>query len=47
LVWLDCRIRDTYEAGDHWLVVAEVLELHIGTGQPLLFYRGSFGGIRS
>lgn len=47
LVGLDCHIRDIHEAGDHWLIVAEVLETQVGTGQPLLFYRGSFSGIRS
>lgn len=47
LVGLDCRIRDVHEAGDHWLVVAEVLETQVGSGRPLLFYRGNFSGIRS
>ncbi|MDA8043972.1 MAG: flavin reductase family protein [Actinomycetota bacterium] len=47
LAWLDCRIRDIYEAGDHWLVTAEVIQLAHGTGQPLLFYRGGFASVNS
>ena len=43
LAWLDCRIRDVHDAGDHHLVVAHVVEMETGKGQPLLFYRGGFG----
>jgi 3-hydroxy-9,10-secoandrosta-1,3,5(10)-triene-9,17-dione monooxygenase reductase component len=42
LGWLDCQIQKTYEAGDHYLVVALVEQLEIGIGEPLLFYRGGF-----
>jgi 3-hydroxy-9,10-secoandrosta-1,3,5(10)-triene-9,17-dione monooxygenase reductase component len=44
LAWIDCDIEDVHEAGDHWLVTARVLELDSGPGQPLVFYRGGFGG---
>ena len=44
LAWLDCAIEDVHEAGDHWLVTARVTELEGGSGQPLVFYRGGFGG---
>ena len=27
--WIDCRIYERYEAGDHWLVLGEVLELSV------------------
>jgi 3-hydroxy-9,10-secoandrosta-1,3,5(10)-triene-9,17-dione monooxygenase reductase component len=43
LAWVDCRIGDVHPAGDHWLVVGEVLDLGVGGGEPLLFYRGGFG----
>ncbi|HET9731136.1 MAG TPA: flavin reductase family protein [Acidimicrobiales bacterium] len=44
LAWLDCTVEDVHEAGDHWLVTARVTELESNEGQPLLFYRGGFGG---
>lgn len=47
LAWIECAIEQTYDAGDHLLVVARVEELESGSGQPLLFYRGGFGGFTS
>lgn len=47
LGWIDCAIEDVGEAGDHYLVVARVEALETGTGHPLLFYRGGFGGFES
>lgn len=44
LAWLDCTVEDVHEAGDHWLVTARVVEMGRAPGQPLLFYRGGFGG---
>jgi flavin reductase (DIM6/NTAB) family NADH-FMN oxidoreductase RutF len=45
LAWVDCGIQSVYQAGDHWLIVAGVLDLARGgqPGPPLLFYQGSFG----
>jgi len=44
LAWLDCRICAVHEAGDHYLVVGEVLHLAAaGAGDPLVFFRGAFG----
>jgi 3-hydroxy-9,10-secoandrosta-1,3,5(10)-triene-9,17-dione monooxygenase reductase component len=41
--WIDCRIYERYEAGDHWLVLGEVLELSVlRGGGALLFHGGSF-----
>lgn len=45
LAWLECAIEDAHEAGDHWLVTAKVTDLEQGQGEPLLFYRGGFGGL--
>ncbi|HET9072986.1 MAG TPA: flavin reductase family protein [Solirubrobacteraceae bacterium] len=40
--WIDCRIHETIEAGDHWLVLAEVLELAVETaGGALVFHAGA------
>ncbi|HEY0278303.1 MAG TPA: flavin reductase family protein [Solirubrobacterales bacterium] len=45
--WIDCRLHSEEVAGDHWLVLGEVLELDIGSGhEPLIFHRGSFDRIR-
>jgi len=44
LAWIDCRVLHVHEAGDHWLVVAQVEDLETGEGVPLVFYRGGFGG---
>ncbi len=41
--WIDCRIYERYEAGDHWLVLGEVLELSgVRDGGALVFHSGSF-----
>ena len=47
LAWIECTIENTFETGDHYLVVAGVDEVEVGSGQPLLFYRGGFGGFTS
>jgi 3-hydroxy-9,10-secoandrosta-1,3,5(10)-triene-9,17-dione monooxygenase reductase component len=40
--WIDCKIHDTIEAGDHWLVLGEVLELGVeATGGALVFHGGA------
>jgi flavin reductase (DIM6/NTAB) family NADH-FMN oxidoreductase RutF len=38
--WLECRIERTVPAGDHELVLAEVVNAVCGTGIPLLNYGG-------
>lgn len=43
LAWIDCEVEDVHDAGDHHLVVARVIDMESGPGQPLLFYRGGFG----
>jgi 3-hydroxy-9,10-secoandrosta-1,3,5(10)-triene-9,17-dione monooxygenase reductase component len=43
LAWLECRLGAIHDAGDHELVIGEVLALGVGRGGPLLFYRGGFG----
>lgn len=41
--WIDCRIYTRYEAGDHWLVLGEVLELSgLRDGGALVFHSGAF-----
>jgi flavin reductase (DIM6/NTAB) family NADH-FMN oxidoreductase RutF len=47
LAWIECDIETAHDAGDHHLVIARVVGLETGTGHPLLFYRGGFGGFEA
>jgi len=44
LAWLECSVEAEHTAGDHVIVVARVhhLDRH-QDGEPLVFYRGSYG----
>ena len=47
VAWIDCEIASEQEAGDHWLVLGEVLELDLeAEHQPLIFHRGAFNRFR-
>ncbi|GGX95734.1 flavin reductase family protein [Streptomyces fructofermentans] len=47
LAWLVCRIVTRVPAGDHRVVLAEVLAGDpAGVGRPLLYHQGRFGGLR-
>ena len=37
-----CRLHATHVAGDHTIVVGEVLYAQLYSGQPLLFFRGRY-----
>ena len=42
---IDCDIHAVIDAGDHWFVVGHVLSLDVlRDGDPMLFYRGRYGG---
>lgn len=43
LAWLDCRVRAVHPAGDHSIVVGEVLGCGAGEGDPLVFFRSEYG----
>jgi flavin reductase (DIM6/NTAB) family NADH-FMN oxidoreductase RutF len=43
LVNLDCRLVAVHDAGDHVLCVGEIEEAHVREGEPLVFFRGSYG----
>lgn len=45
LAWLDCALWRAIDAGDHTIVVGEVLACDARAGRPLVFYRGRYGGI--
>ena len=43
VAWIDCRIDNVVEVGDHWLVVGAVEALGAGEERtPLMFFRGGF-----
>jgi len=39
-----CALRDTIEAGDHWVLIGTVVDgAHSSEGQPLLYHRRRYG----
>lgn len=51
LCWIDCEIQTTHEAGDHWIVVGQVLALGLNkktseASGPLIFYQGKYSNIK-
>jgi 3-hydroxy-9,10-secoandrosta-1,3,5(10)-triene-9,17-dione monooxygenase reductase component len=44
LAWVDCRIEARHDAGDHHIIVGQVVDLEAAAhGRPLLAYRGGYG----
>ena len=43
LAWVDCRLWASYEAGDHTILVGQVVAGDAHEGTPILYYRGGFG----
>jgi 3-hydroxy-9,10-secoandrosta-1,3,5(10)-triene-9,17-dione monooxygenase reductase component len=43
LAWVECAFVRAHDAGDHELVIGRVVDLGVGAGRPLLYYRGGFG----
>ena len=44
LGWLEVEVVAVHDAGDHEIVLAQVLDLGTNPGTPLVFYRGGYGG---
>ena len=42
LAYLECRLHSAEEAGDHTIFIAEVEEVVVRDGDPLLFIRGRY-----
>ena len=42
LAYLECRLDSAQEAGDHTIFIAEVEDVVVREGDPLLFYRGKY-----
>ena len=45
LAIMRCEIYDIVTAGDHDLVIGEVVHFESSPGEPLIFHRGAFGGL--
>ena len=45
LAIMDCRVVQQIAAGDHIVFIAEVEDLEVREGRPLVFYQGGFGGL--
>jgi flavin reductase (DIM6/NTAB) family NADH-FMN oxidoreductase RutF len=42
LAYLECRLQSAQEAGDHTIFIAEVEDVVVRGGEPLLFFRGQY-----
>ena len=43
LAWLDCRVVQSHDAGDHVIYVGEVQDVGVGdAAPPLIYHRGSY-----
>jgi len=42
LAYLECKLQSTQEAGDHTIFIAEVEDVVVRQGEPLLFSRGKY-----
>src|SRR5204863_3270341 len=45
LAYLECRLHTAQDAGDHTIFIAEVEDVVVREGDPLLFYRGNYRAI--
>jgi flavin reductase (DIM6/NTAB) family NADH-FMN oxidoreductase RutF len=42
LVSLECKLVQQVVAGTHWIVIAEVQNIILRSGEPLLYYNGAY-----
>jgi flavin reductase (DIM6/NTAB) family NADH-FMN oxidoreductase RutF len=50
VAWIECRMRDEHDAGDHTIVVADVVAIEAAQDvdlEPLVFFRGQYGSFRT
>jgi flavin reductase (DIM6/NTAB) family NADH-FMN oxidoreductase RutF len=46
LAYLECRLHSTQTAGDHTIFIAEVEEVVVREGEPLLYFRSQYRDIK-
>jgi flavin reductase (DIM6/NTAB) family NADH-FMN oxidoreductase RutF len=47
LAYLECRLHSAQDAGDHTIFIAEVEDVVVREGDPLLYFRGNYRRIGS
>jgi len=48
VAWIECRLEAEHEGGDHTIVVGRVVDLEgAPDAEPLVFFRGRYGGFRA
>ena len=47
LAYLECKLLKSEKAGDHTVFIAEVEEIEVREGEPLLYFRSEYRGLRS
>ena len=46
VAWIDCRLRDEYDGGDHTIAVSDVVAIDAARDVvPLVFFRGRYGSL--
>ncbi|MCU0475203.1 MAG: flavin reductase family protein [Anaerolineae bacterium] len=43
LAWMDCRVHQAVEAGDHTVFIGEILDAGANDGHPILYYNRRWG----
>ena len=43
LGWVDCRVTEVFNGGDHDIFIGEILAGEAGSGEPLLYFGGKYG----
>ena len=47
LASLECRLKHTYDGGDHTIYVGEVEHIAIGKGGPLVYFHHGYTGVKA
>ena len=47
VAWIECRVKDMLQGGDHLIMVADVLEGDVTDTAPLLYFRGEYRRLAS
>lgn len=43
--WIGCRLEELVPGGDHVIGIGAVIAAEVGEGEPLVWYRGAYGGL--
>jgi flavin reductase (DIM6/NTAB) family NADH-FMN oxidoreductase RutF len=46
IAWIECRTKDWIDAGDHDVVISEVIACDVGEGEPLVYYDRAYRTIK-